>query len=332
MPFDVLALRRQREEHYARKITEHLGYIPGVLVGVHAELNLEKKSVQDLKLGKPVVSEEENNSTSSSRGAAGAGPGVKPNVGRAVSGGGGEESMSREDSRSKFDGRRDETVTQIVLMPGDVRRLTASINVPRSYFVGVYRQVNPRKDEPKDADLTPIITAETKKIRGQVRSLIAASSDDQVDVDWFYDTAVATSGPGGGPAAAAMSGAGAGGYFGPAWDYAPQAGLALLALMSLAVVLRMARRSQAAIVAAGQAMERRVRVEQEAVAARLEKLDTNVDVAGEAASTEMVLEGHELAEDEVRVQHLVDQIGQMVKDDSNTAASLVEQWVGASRL
>jgi len=334
MPMDVLALRRQREDHYSRKIMEHLAYIPGVLVGVHAELSLERKLVSESKLGKPQISEEQTSSSNSSRGPGGAGPGVKPNVGRAVTGGGSDESTSHEESTTRFDGRRDETQTHTTMMPGDIRRLTASINVPRSYFVTVFKAMNPQAADPKEAELKPLIDAETRKIRAQIGPLIAATTETQVEVDWYYDTAVAAAGGVGGQAVAAMTGlmpTSPDEAVGMLKTYGPQAGLGLLALLAMAAVLRMARRSHQALVRAGEAMERSSRAEVEIDRARLEKLATQVDVAGEALPTQTVLEGRELGEDEVRIQHIVQQIGQMVQDDTPTAASLVEQWVGASR-
>lgn len=333
MPMDVLALRRQREDHYARKITEHLGYIPGVLVGVHADLVLERRTVQDVKLGKPVISEEQSSASNSARGSSSAGPGVKANVGRAVTGGGSDESMSKEESTTRFDGRRDETNTTTTFVPGDIRRLTASINVPRSYFVGIHKSLNPGAADAKDSDLKPIIESETRKIRAQVGPLIAASAESQVEVDWFYDTAVAVAiaGPGGAPAVAGMLPTSAEEAVGMLRTHAPQAGLAMLAVLALVAVLRMARRSQAALSRAGLAMERAARVEEDIDRERLEKLATKVDVAGEALATQTVLEGRELGEDEVRIQHIVQQIGQLVNDDTATASSLVEQWVAASR-
>ncbi len=331
--FDVLALRRQHETEVVRKITAHLSYIPGVLIGVHAELNLERKSVRTTELGKPVISEEESSTANTSRNSASAGPGVRPNVGRAVTGGGTNETTQKEESKAVLDGRRDETVTSRELPPGDILRLTASINVPRSYFESIFQRLNPDADSPDDAALNPIIGSETQKIRAQVIPLIAAADADQVEVDWFYDhvAAVAAAGaPGAVGAAFAASGGDAADYVSLLLQYGPKAGLGLLALISLLSVWRIARRANAAIVKAGQAVERAAQTEAKENRRGVAALESEAELAGEAGSSQTVLTGHELGEDEVRISHLVKQIGDLVHDDGDAAAAIVEQWVSSS--
>lgn len=330
LPFDVLDLRRQREEHFAGKIREHLGFISGVLVGVNAELNLDRKQVSETKLGKPVVSEEESVTSNTTRGGGGTSPGVQPNIAKAVSGGGMSESTSKDESRTTFDGRRDETVTHTLTTPGDVRRLTASINVPRSYYAGIYKQQS-GKDEPKDADLEPIIKSETAKIRLQVRPLIAATDDNQIQVDWFYDSVAAGMGGMGGAAGTAPANAAAASMDTVAMlrQYGPQAGLGLLALFCLFSVMRMAKRAQVAIAPPPPPVaEKASRARKGTSSEDVDLLPGGEALAGEAISTEAVLEGREVGEDEIRIRHIIGQLGQMVKEDSNTAVSLVEQWVG----
>lgn len=325
LPLDVLDMRRRWESHYARQVEEHLG-IPGVRVGVFAELNLDRKQTRDRKLGKPQVSEEESTSTSTSRGSAAAGPGVRPNVGRAVTGGGNDESSTSEKSRVVLEGGRDEKETHVIETPGDIRRLTASINVPRGYFVGVFRQQDPAAAEPKDADLEPIIKSEIARIRAQVKPLIAATDDGQVEVDWYHDTVLASVATQREVAAGAGAAAAAG-YVELLREFGPQMGLGLLALISLGALMRTARRAQASISDVGRAVEQARRREQQAEEEVLERLRTEGGVVGEAQTLQPVLEGREVGPDELRRQHIIAQISQMVKDDSNAAVAMVEQWV-----
>ncbi|MCK6485366.1 MAG: hypothetical protein HUU22_02915 [Phycisphaerae bacterium] len=325
LPIDVLDMRRRWESHYARQVEEHLG-IPGVRVGVFAELNLDRRQIRDRKLGKPQVSEEESSNTSTSRGSAAAGPGVRPNVGRAVTGGASDESSTTETSRVVLEGGRDEKETHVIETPGDIRRLTASINVPRGYFVGIFKQQDAAAAEPKDADLEPIIKTEIARIRAQVKPLIAAADDNQVEVDWYHDAVLASVATQREAAAGAVA-AGAPGYVELLREYGPRMGLGLLALISLVAVMRTARRAQASISEVGRAVERARRREQQAEEEVLERLRTEGGVVGEAQTMQPVLEGREVGADELRRQHIIAQISQMVKDDSNTAVSLVEQWV-----
>lgn len=337
MPFDVLDLRRQREEHYAAKIMEHLAYISGVLVGVHADLDLDRKQVSETKLGKPVTSTEESITSNTTRGGGAAGPGVQPNIAKAVAGGGTSESTSKEETKTSFDGRRDEMVTHTTTIPGDIRKLTASVNVPRSYFAGIFKQRGGSTAEPKDADLDPIIKSETIKIRTQIRPLIAASDDNQVEVDWYYDS-VAAAAPTGGPAGSGPTGAAQAGMDmgAMAKQYGPQAGLGLLALFALFSVMRMARRAGAAIAPPQTPSrgEKSVGGRKASAATSDGQIDTlpgGEALAGEALSTQAVLEGHEVGEDEVRIRHIIHQLGTMVKEDPGTAVGLVEQWVTGHR-
>ena len=321
-PFDVLDLRRQREDHYARKISEHLSYIAGVLVGVHADLNLERKQVRDTKFGKPVPGplSEETTSSTTTRGGAGGGPGVRPNVARSVAGGGGGESTTREESRTAFDVKRDERVEQTESIPGDIRKLTASINVPRSYYVGIYKQQNPDAKEIKDANLDPIIKSESAKIRAQVKPLVAAADEAQVEVGWYYDSVAAASGSAPGAAGPVQAGGTA-----LTWvrDYGPQAGLAGLALGCVVIVLRLARR-------AGMALERSAAPPAAAAAPSAEAAAPSPAPVGapvgETMASSGILEGREVNDEELRIRHIVAQIGQLVKEDAQTASALVEHW------
>jgi len=65
--------------------------------------------------------------------------------------------------------------------------VSASIAVPRSYFVKIYNRSNPKLAEPSDGILQPIIDSELDKIRKLVRSCLSIKNEDDVTVESYYD-------------------------------------------------------------------------------------------------------------------------------------------------
>jgi flagellar biosynthesis/type III secretory pathway M-ring protein FliF/YscJ len=64
---------------------------------------------------------------------------------------------------------------------------SASVAVPRSYFVKIYQTRGQTLAEPTDGVLQPVIDAELDKIRHLVRTTLAIDSDDDVTVASYYD-------------------------------------------------------------------------------------------------------------------------------------------------
>src|SRR5262249_33753439 len=162
------------------------------------------------------------------------------------------------------------------------------------------KQLNPQAQDPKDTDLDAIIQKEMAKIRGQVKPLVAAADETQVEVNWFYDSMLAAGGPGSAPATGATGGssrAGAGdGVMSMLKEFGPQAGLGLIALLSLGIVLRLARRAQSAIESASpSAAKAAARTSEEPGAEHeVEQLEMDTGPVGEALMSEAVLEGREV--------------------------------------
>jgi flagellar biosynthesis/type III secretory pathway M-ring protein FliF/YscJ len=65
--------------------------------------------------------------------------------------------------------------------------VSASIAVPRSYFVRIYQRSNPKLAEPSDGILQPIIDSELDKIRKLVKSCLSIKNEDDVTVESYYD-------------------------------------------------------------------------------------------------------------------------------------------------
>jgi flagellar M-ring protein FliF len=321
---DFLDDRRKKEEHYTQKIRDHLSYIRGVLVGVFAELETETRRTEERKLGNPLQLEEEITSDTERTASADGEPGVVPNAGARVPAGNTGTTREQTTEKARF-AKGDEKVVVSENMRGVIKRLTASINVPRSYFVNVFKQVNGADKNPTEADLEQVIAVQLPLIKAQVRPLIDASTEEQVQVSWFPDPApVADVALAGSSDLAEMAAA-----------YARPAVLGGLALVSLAMMLMLVRKAQPAALriepvlagsagggaaggSGGGAVGRRVPED---------LLTIEGGPVGKAQVTQPILEGHEVDETTLKNQQIIEQVNDLVKDDPDSVASMLRKWI-----
>ncbi|MFO0974423.1 MAG: flagellar M-ring protein FliF C-terminal domain-containing protein [Phycisphaerae bacterium] len=326
LPYDLHDLRRQKEDYYGRKILAQLGYITGVLVGVNVEMDMERRTEHQEKFGPPQTSEEETTSSESSGTTTAANPGVRPNTAASLPGGGSNESTTSEQSHTTLMGERDKQVTDRRNLPGVARRITASVNVPRSHFVAIYKSLNAGK-EPSAKELEPIVMEEEKKIRGQVKPLIAATADEQVEVSWYHDAAATATTrveavpTGDKPVSAGM-------MIQSQWK---TIALGAVVLVSLFMVLQMGRK----------AIPKAPPPPAPAAAATAPQPGGVDDAAdGEAGGGTIIKHAHqktveleepELDEAMARTKAMVGEIRKTVGDDPETAASILERWITQPR-
>jgi flagellar M-ring protein FliF len=182
------AAHKQRyEREFQRKIQQQLAYIPGVIVGVNAELNpeLQNNSTMIKYDPKPVtVATKESNKESTSHAPQVSGrPGAAANgvvgntpVALQQTAASGPETQTTE-SRSDIQNvpGHDTTVRQMApLIP---KKVTASIDVPASYYVDVWRRRNPQPADktakaPDPAEVATIETEIKKSIQEKIRNLL----------------------------------------------------------------------------------------------------------------------------------------------------------------
>ncbi len=331
MAADLLDDRRKKEEHYAEKIRSQLSYIHGVLVGVFAEVETEARRTEARTLGQPMVTEEESTSDSQRTASPGSEPGVMPNAAVSVPGGGGG-GMTREQTtdRTRF-AKGDETITVSENMRGVIKRLTASINVPRSYFIRIYQQRTGQDQAPTDDDLQPIIDEHLPLIKAQVKPLVDATTDEQVQVSWFYDV----------PIQAEVALASTGNFGEALGQYVRPAGLAGLAVLSLGMMIMLVRKAQpprpigvriggsggsgddgGSGSGGGTTSGGRKAVE--------ELLTIEGGPVGKAQVTQPILEGREVDEDTLKSQQIIEQVNSLVKDDPDAVASMLRKWIEES--
>jgi flagellar biosynthesis/type III secretory pathway M-ring protein FliF/YscJ len=88
----------------------------------------------------------------------------------------------------RSDGLIANTGTTISSPRKDIETVTsASVAIPRSYFVKIYTRSNPKIADPSDGLLQPIIDVELDKIRRLVRTTLGIHSDDEVTVASYVD-------------------------------------------------------------------------------------------------------------------------------------------------
>lgn len=329
---DELELLAKKEEHYARKIRDVLANIPGLLVAVHAELDPESRKETRQEYAKPVVVTEETESTTQDRAAPGDGPGVVPNTAARVGGSAVPvDRMEKNTSKSTYEVKQTSIVTTESLRNG-IKRLSASVNVPRSYLAAIYRNANKGK-EPSDEELKTTAQEELKKITEIVRKALAIQTDaDAVAVEWFHDDAIAQLG---GNVAEATAG---GDLMAFMRLYGGRVGLGALGAFSLLMMLMMVRKVSEGPVLPGEEPPKQVirivtRKKSKNLKDREEELDdpealvVNTPPVGEAMAREQLLVGREVDENTLRMQQVVQQIAEMIQDDPKASADILQRWI-----
>lgn len=341
------ALERQRRE-YERQITQkivgQLAFDPKVRVNVQVEVDYTERATKSSTPTTPVEISEQRSTEESTRVRSAAQPGVQPNT--AVAAGGAPGSGDRsETSTSTVERLAGTTYKEDRTPSGQLREAFAAINVSYSYLESVFKRRSGADQVPTPQQIEEIFESEKARIVSQVTTFVKPQKPEQVRVDWYYDTPDA------------LEPVQAGGFdsaLNLVQTYGPQAGLGLLALLSLGMMLRLARgkdggeafglelglpkdaieaaRRAASDVAAaadlgaevsrsGSRVRRVTRGGGESAAAIVEE-----DI-GQAAITEGVLEAREIDEKTVQINKMVQQVQQMVNADEAAIGALLEQWV-----
>src|SRR5262249_8378848 len=119
--------------------------------------------------------------------------------------------------------------------------LSASVVVPRAYFLGIYRRSNAKAAEVSDALLQPVIETQLVRIRHLVRTSLGLKNDADVTVDVYEDGSSAT------PVPAAVANvpreqAVVLPSVASIWNHRTQWGLAIFGAMTLVLVSTVLRR------------------------------------------------------------------------------------------
>jgi flagellar biosynthesis/type III secretory pathway M-ring protein FliF/YscJ len=334
-PEDAAALTqwdevRRREDYQLGKIMEQLGYIPGVLASVSIDLDTTTSKVESVVYSKPEEKTSTSDVTETTSGGGGAEPGVGANVGVALSAAeSGERSTSERTKSENFEPMPTEKKL-VEKPPFSIRRTTATVKIPRSYFVSVYRSQSGGSGNPVDDELKPLMELEFNRVRNAVKKVVMSDADTDVEVSFFYDLDQrgAPLVAGGEPtAAAAVLG---GSTMSWLHDYGPQAGLAALAVFSLLMMVMMARRTTRIVSPRATDEPEEVALADNTSMAE-EVLTVGSGAVGQAEVSEAFLTGHEVDDETLRYKQLGEQVTKMVEQNPESAADLIRRWVERDR-
>lgn len=321
------------EVHQRQKLMDMLEYIPGVIVTVHAQVDATRQQTTRNEFlpegaGTTTLLKQEVTSEMRDRQASTGGePGPRSNVGQNITGSGGAgggASSEQTTSESSFESKIGSETKQIMDPRGHAKKINAVVNIPRTYFVGIWKsgQQDPDAAEPATTDIQPIIDSEIARIKGEVEQMIDSSAQDDSNAEpgeVKVSMIPVLSGmviPQGVIEGAGVMAIGGGGAF-ESIPVVKTIALGSLAAVALGLVVFTALRS--------------VKAEVLPSAAELvglpPALDNTSDLVGEADEVDSVLQGIELTEDEIRVRKVTEQVNDLVDDKPDDAARLIGRWI-----
>ena len=335
-------LQKQVEREKADQIKQQLSFDQNALVSVSAELDYSTKQVQDSTISEGVATKEESESTSTVRNRQSGQPGVQPNVGVEVGSGATADSSSTDHVETLSEPSRRNTLTQTPAgVPTGIR---AAISLSYSYLAGIYRLNNPTVTEsPTEQQIEDVFAKQKDRISERVAKLLVPPTIEQVSIDWHYDTIESVQVVEAAPLEVSLD---------LAQKYGPMSGLALLAMVALAMMMKLAKKRDdgesfgleiglpaEAIEAAREAAKDLETAEPPqsssggggagGIATAMDSLRSPSAPFGVAADG--VLEAREVDENTVRVGHMISQVAEMAEKDGESVASLVESWIEENR-
>lgn len=339
------------ESQAHEKISDLLSYINGVIVAVTAQVDVTKVNSQTtshlpkdkgtLQIERRVNTDE----TTSTQTSPGAEPGIASNVGmdvnRGTTSGSNEKKNKEETDYEILPGTKTETVVDPKGMP---TMIAVSVNVPRSFVVGLIQSASPApapgaapgaappagptEEEINDKfekDIKPTIE---KLLKPHVRAMTVLANGAATDEAMTRVLADAISvamipldvpAPAGKAATAGLIGglAAGGGAFGLGAGIVDKAVLGLLAFVSLGMMLMLMKKS-------GRPVEL---PSAEEIVGIPPALEGQVDLIGEADEAEAAMQGIEVNEDAMQIQQVLEQVGELVNTNPDSAAKLISRWM-----
>lgn len=317
-----LSAANKAETHYSEKLSRHFSWIEGVMVSVSVKPNFQRVETIDHKVDpknvfqKAISEETLTDETQSSQRPPGE-PGVASNAGMSltdVAPAGDATSGTSEKSKTDFVVDKGTSDIKTLNPGGDLVVTGASVLIPRSYFVQVYKRMTGTADkEPDPTALGTFIQAEVAKMKPAVKSCLPLIAEDAVHVAEYVDLmpSVATA-----PQLASTSVASVSLMV---TDHVKEIALGALALISLLVVSNMVKKGNPGPVIAEPEPPKPPQT-----------LVAGEEAVGEAIEGEAFLDGMEVDEDSVKAQHMLKQVSTMVEENPDAAASLVKRWLNRS--
>lgn len=324
------------EDRTRDRLLTLLQYIQGVVVAVNAQVDVRRSdsvTTRVLEPGRGTVTAPTRETTSERTqgdAALGAEPGVRSNTGMDIARGGGGASRSSEtrtDSELTTEFGRE--TTRISDPRGMPVKINATINIPRSYFVALWkRDKGAAAADPEENDIQELARAEIERIRADVQPLVDASAGEggaagEVVVSMIPDPQWLFGGAGGaqmaGVAGAFGGGAGGESIIGNVLRRAPIRTIALggLAVVAIGAMLLMVRK-------ASRSAELPTPEEIVGIPPALSGVS---DLMGEADEEDNALAGIELTDETMKSRRLLEQVRDLVSEKPEDAANLINRWI-----
>jgi len=323
-----MELVKEHERYFSTKIQDHLRWLEGVYVTVSVDAKVQQSIIvkenyikKDTLVIPQSIKEktDESNTISKPPGEPGAVPntGGVANQGLSVAAGGaaagGTPSGSEGTSQTITDNDTKNTILpswvhETIKSPAGASAVVgASVSIPRSYFVRIFKTATASAKDPDEATLLPFINAELTRIKPMVTACVSQTPEDKVSLEWYYDAPPAadlTSQP---AAATSLPLALTG--------HIKEIGVGALAVISLFMVSMMVRKGTPAPIIPPQA---------ERAAAPTRSEEEMISEANEGIHS---MDGVEIDDDSIKTEQMVSQVSTMVKDNPDGAASLVKRWM-----
>lgn len=328
------------------KISELLSYIPGVGVAVTAQVDVTQVTARVEKAmnkGEGTVSlpkRSTSQTTAQNEKSAAGEPGLRSNTAADIARGGGPASvLDQSQEENEFENRVGSRTESIVDPRGMPTRLAVSVNVPRGYIVSLLDKEKAASDPaaaaggnapaaaasaPSDADITRKFDDEKAKIVASLTPHVrtADAQGQLVDGDVVVSMIAADLPPtpvngGGGLLGTIGLGGGSGGGFSLGGGMLDTVVLGLLAAVALFMMISMVKKS-------AKRMELPTAEELVGVPPTIE---IKGETIGEAAEGEMAMSGIEVNDQDMKLQKILESVGEMVEEDPDSAAKLLNRWV-----
>lgn len=318
------------EREIRQKIENLLSYIPGVIVAVTAEVDVTKVNSQvqkNLPKNEGTISlprRSQSSTMTQANSSTSAEPGVRSNATMDInqSGGGRGSSVNSEEATDEFENAIGTEVRQMVDPRGMATSLAASVNVPEGYIEMLLRREagDQAAGQPVDRQqLTDRFTQMRQQIIASVQPHLrtrqenGTMSEGVVEVSMVPVPIEAVTGM--------TSEAGLLGGLSGAWagsgGLVDKVVLGALSAVALGMMFMMVRRSSKKIELPSA----------EELVGVPPALAVDADVVGEADERDAPMEGIEVGADEIKIQKILEQLGEMVTQNPENAATMLRRWI-----
>ena len=202
---------------------------------------------------------------------------------------------------------------------------SASVALPRSFFLKAYKTETRSDKDPSEAVIEPYIKKHLDSYRAQVKACLNLPSDEVLALDAYVDLL---------PVAAEVTAQATSGVALLLGSHGKDIVLGVLALASLFMVSMMVRKGGSSPVAslAGAGMMNHIGmptagVTVDAMMAKSGFKPFVHDDTAEVGEGGQALDGIELDEETIRAQQVIEQVSNLVKENPDVGATLIKRWM-----